>query len=78
MLHAVRGILSTKEATNTILCYELNKKIEAMLSDAVTEGKVIETPPMEAMQGGVEPQEVTEATDLKLPKEKFRKPTVVK
>jgi len=45
LLHAVRGILSTKEATNTVLCYELNKKIEAMLGDAVAEGKVVETTP---------------------------------
>jgi len=48
LLHAVRGVLSTKEATNTILCYELNKKIEALLGDAVAEGKVTEaTPPGE-------------------------------
>ena len=51
LLHAVRGVLSTKEATNTILCYELNKKIEAMMADAVAEGKVVEVgPPVEGPQ----------------------------
>jgi hypothetical protein len=45
MLHAMRGILSTKEASNVILAYELNKKIEAMLGDAVAEGKVVEAAP---------------------------------
>ena len=42
MLHAFRGILSTKEATNTILAYEMNKKIEEIMSIAVAEGKVVE------------------------------------
>ncbi len=42
MLHAVRGILSTKEASNTILVYELNKKVEEMMANAVAEGKVVE------------------------------------
>ena len=42
LLHAMRGILSTKEASNVVLAYELNKKIEAMLGDAVAEGKVVE------------------------------------
>ncbi len=45
LLHAMRGILSTKEATNTILCYEMNKKIEEIMSNAVAEGRVVETPP---------------------------------
>ena len=43
MLHAFRGILSTKEATNTILAYEMNKKIEEIMATAVAEGKVVET-----------------------------------
>ncbi|MND08649.1 hypothetical protein D3C83_314180 [compost metagenome] len=38
----VRGVLSTKEATNTILAYELNKKLEGMLSAAVASGKMVE------------------------------------
>ncbi len=42
MLHAFRGILSTKEATNTILAYEMNKKIEEIMATAVAEGKVVE------------------------------------
>lgn len=45
LLHAVRGVLSTKEATNTILCYELNKKIEEIMAVAVAEGKVVESTP---------------------------------
>lgn len=44
VLHTLRGLLSTKEATNTILAYELNKKIEEIMSFAVAEGKVFETP----------------------------------
>ena len=43
LLHAVRGVLSTKEATNTILCYEMNKKIEGILAMAVEDGRVVET-----------------------------------
>jgi hypothetical protein len=43
MLHAFRGILSTKEATNTILAYEMNKKIEEIMATAVAEGKVVES-----------------------------------
>lgn len=81
MLHAIRGVLSTKEATNTILCYEMNKKIEAMMADAVAEGKVIETPPMQSVndEAGQMPFTPTEeAKDLKLPKEKFKQPTIVK
>jgi len=49
LLHMVRGVLSTKEATNTILAYELNKKLEGMLSEAVTSGKMVEQPPEEAL-----------------------------
>jgi hypothetical protein len=45
MLHAFRGILSTKEATNTILAYEMNKKIEEIMATAVAEGKVVESMP---------------------------------
>jgi len=45
VLHTIRGILSTKEASNVVLAYELNKKIEAMLGDAVAEGKVVEAAP---------------------------------
>ena len=45
MLHAFRGILSTKEATNTILAYEMNKKIEEIMAVAVAEGKVVEAIP---------------------------------
>lgn len=45
MLHAFRGILSTKEASNVILAYEMNKKIEEIMSIAVAEGKVVETQP---------------------------------
>lgn len=45
MLHTLRGILSTKEATNTILAYELNKQVEEIMSIAVAEGKVVETQP---------------------------------
>lgn len=46
VLHTLRGILSTKEASNVVLAYELNKRVEAMLGDAVAEGKVTEaTPP---------------------------------
>jgi hypothetical protein len=45
VLHTIRGILSTKEASNVVLAYELNKKIEAMLGDAVAEGKVVEAEP---------------------------------
>lgn len=48
VLHTLRGLLSTKEATNTILAYELNKKIEEIMATAVAEGKVVETPPQEA------------------------------
>jgi hypothetical protein len=51
VLHTIRGILSTKEASNVVLAYELNKKIEAMLGDAVAEGKVVEAAP----QGQEEP-----------------------
>jgi hypothetical protein len=50
MLHAVRGVLSTKEATNTILVYELNKKIEEVMANAVADGRVVETPPQGAPQ----------------------------
>ena len=78
LLHAVRGILSTKEATNTILCYEMNKKIEAMMADAVADGRVVETPPMQIAEDGPEFTQTEEATDLKLSKEKFKQPTVVK
>jgi hypothetical protein len=45
VLHTIRGILSSKEASNVVLAYELNKKIEAMLGDAVAEGKVVEATP---------------------------------
>lgn len=44
VLHTLRGILSTKEATNAILAYELNKRIEELMATAVAEGKVVETP----------------------------------
>lgn len=54
MLHAFRGILSTKEATNTILAYEMNKKIEEMMATAVAEGKVVEATP-EGPQDGERP-----------------------
>jgi hypothetical protein len=43
LLHSVRGILSTKEATNVILAYEMNKKIEEIMASAVAEGKVVES-----------------------------------
>lgn len=42
LLHTVRGILSTKEATNAIMTYELNKKLETMMGEAVAEGRVVE------------------------------------
>ncbi len=58
MLHAFRGILSTKEATNTILAYEMNKKIEAIMSDAVAEGKVVEVEPQEEEVARPAPLEV--------------------
>lgn len=45
LLHAVRGVLSTKEASNTILVYEMNKKIEEVMATAVAEGKVVEAQP---------------------------------
>ncbi len=51
MLHALRGILSTKEATNTILVYELNKRVEDLMSVAVLDGRVVENQP----QGPTEP-----------------------
>lgn len=44
VLHTLRGLLSTKEATNTILAYELNKQIESIMGDAVAEGKILENP----------------------------------
>jgi len=44
ILHTLRGILSTKEASNAVLAYEANKKIESMLADAVATGKVVEAP----------------------------------
>lgn len=47
MLHAVRGVLSTKEASNTILLYEMNKRIEDIMANAVAEGKVVETQPVD-------------------------------
>lgn len=53
LLHTLRGALSTKEATNTILAYELNKKIEDIMSVAVAEGKVIETNSDTSEQPGV-------------------------
>jgi hypothetical protein len=43
ILHTLRGILSTKEATNVILAYEANKKIEGIMATAVAEGKVVES-----------------------------------
>lgn len=45
LLHAVRGVLSTKEASNVILIYEMNKKIEEIMATAVAEGKVLEAQP---------------------------------
>ncbi len=57
MLHTVRGILSTKEATNTILAYEFNKKIEEMMASGVAEGKVVEAIQPEDAQA---PAEVVE------------------
>jgi hypothetical protein len=55
MLHAFRGILSTKEATNTILAYEMNKKIEEIMATAVAEGKVVETiPPSDGVENNYE------------------------
>jgi hypothetical protein len=66
LLHAVRGILSTKEATNTILCYELNKKIEGMMADAVAEGKVVEaTHPVNYPEMPEEDIPVTEYEEVK-------------
>lgn len=56
MLHALRGILSTKEATNTILAYELNKKVEEIMSVAVAEGKVVEAQP--EAQHPIGPEEI--------------------
>lgn len=68
MLHAVRGVLSTKEATNTILVYELNKKIEEVMSNAVADGRVVETPPQEAPQDSVPFEEVESAPKPRLKK----------
>lgn len=45
LLHAVRGVLSTKEASNVVLIYEMNKKIEEIMATAVAEGKVVEVQP---------------------------------
>lgn len=64
LLHTMRGILSTKEASNVVLAYEMNKKIEAMLGDAVAEGKVVEVqPPTDGVQ-----EPVVEAKKSKLQK----------
>jgi hypothetical protein len=56
MLHTIRGILSTKEATNTILAYEFNKKIEEMMASGVAEGKVVEA--QQEAQHPVGPEEI--------------------
>ena len=65
LLHAVRGVLSTKEATNTVLCYELNKKIEAILAESVSEGKVTEVTPSTNDIPVTEYEDVTPVSKLK-------------
>jgi hypothetical protein len=69
LLHTLRGILSTKEATNTVLAYEMNKKVEAMMADAVAEGKVKEAemaPPSPINDIPVtEYEEITDVPNLK-------------
>jgi hypothetical protein len=42
VLNVLRGILSTQEATNTILAYEANKVIENIIAASVAEGKIVE------------------------------------
>lgn len=44
ILNTLRGILSTKEATNTILAYEANKKIEGIIAKAVEQDLIKEAP----------------------------------
>ena len=68
MLHAVRGVLSTKEATNTILVYELNKKIEEVMSNAVADGRVVETPAQGAPQDSISFEEVESVPKPRLKK----------
>ena len=68
VLHTLRGILGTKEATNTILAYELNKKIEEIMATAVAEGKVVETP----QENGPGPDYIPDAPEEK-PVAKTRK-----
>jgi len=72
MLHTLRGILSTKEASNAVLAYEMNKKVEAMLAEAVAEGKVVETVPTN-MTSPVNDIPVTEWEEVgKMPKSNLK------
>lgn len=55
ILNALRGILSTKEATNTIIAYEANKKVEGIIAraveqDVIHESAVPEQQPMQVVK----------------------------
>lgn len=65
LLHAVRGVLSTKEATNTILVYEMNKKIEEVMANAVADGRVVETPPQGGQNEAISEVEFEEVAESK-------------
>lgn len=50
ILNALRGILSTPEATNAVLAYEANKRVENIIATAVEAGNISEAPAPENIE----------------------------
>jgi hypothetical protein len=42
ILNTFRGILATQEATNAIMAYEANKRIESLVAKSVEDGSIYE------------------------------------
>jgi hypothetical protein len=47
ILNTLRGILATQEATNAIMAYEANKRVETLVAKSVEDGSIFEVKPKE-------------------------------
>jgi len=70
ILNTLRGILATQEATNAIMAYEANKRIESLVAKSVEDGSIYEVRSSEQQEASLPIQAVPESTNTRMKKVK--------
>ena len=65
ILNTLRGILATQEATNAIMAYEANKRIESLVAKSVEDGSIYEIISSEQQDAQLPIQMVPTSTNKK-------------